>query len=184
MTPQEYMRRLEAALGAMSTEERHEALAYYGEFLQEASEEERQNLGTPEALAARLLQENGVQTAPTASPLQTQYHFHKALWIFAIVVTFPIWFSLGIAFFSVALAVCISLLAILLGLGASALAFLAAGVILLLAWGDAGQIFLGIGGSLVCVGLLLLLWRPIWKLCGWIAKGTLWLCKAIWHLVF
>ena len=60
MTPQEYCAALEQALSPMPPEERQETIRYYLEFLEEASEEERAALGTPQELAAQLLRDSGI----------------------------------------------------------------------------------------------------------------------------
>lgn len=51
MTPQAYCARLEQALSSMPPAERQEIIRYYLEFLEDASEDERSALGTPEELA-------------------------------------------------------------------------------------------------------------------------------------
>ena len=53
MTPQAYCARLEQALSSMPPAERQEIIRYYLEFLEDASEDERSALGTPEELAHR-----------------------------------------------------------------------------------------------------------------------------------
>ena len=55
MTPQAYCARLEQALSSMPPAERQEIIRYYLEFLEDASEDERSALGTPEELAQRIL---------------------------------------------------------------------------------------------------------------------------------
>ena len=60
MTPQAYCARLEQALSSMPPAERQEIIRYYLEFLEDASEDERSALGTPEELAQRILRENGI----------------------------------------------------------------------------------------------------------------------------
>ena len=64
MTPQVYCARLERALSLMPAAERQETIRYYLEFLEDASEEERAALGTPEALAQQILRENGISPQP------------------------------------------------------------------------------------------------------------------------
>lgn len=67
MTPQAYCARLEQALSSMPPAERQEIIRYYLEFLEDASEDERSALGTPEELAQRILRENGIFPPDTAA---------------------------------------------------------------------------------------------------------------------
>ena len=85
MTPQEYCAALEQALSPMPPEERQETIRYYLEFLEEASEEERAALGTPQELAAQLLRDSGIfptQNIPPSAPQiirQNRRHHRTAL---------------------------------------------------------------------------------------------------------
>ena len=89
MTPQEYCAALEQALSPMPPEERQETIRYYLEFLEEASEEERAALGTPQELAAQLLRDSGIfptQNIPPSAPKSSG----RIGVIIALLCTFPI----------------------------------------------------------------------------------------------
>ncbi len=76
MSKKEYLNRLEAALATLSYEERQAALRYYEEYLWDAGEENEAaaiaELGSPEALAAKILCESRTTAAQStkAEPQQ------------------------------------------------------------------------------------------------------------------
>ena len=81
MTPQAYCARLEQALSSMPPAERQEIIRYYLEFLEDASEDERSALGTPEELAQRILRENGIFPPDTAAAPPKKNSNRIAKWI-------------------------------------------------------------------------------------------------------
>lgn len=88
MTPQVYCARLERALSLMPAAERQETIRYYLEFLEDASEEERAALGTPEALAQQILRENGIFPQPAVIK-----HSNRTAKLIVLACTFYIWLA-------------------------------------------------------------------------------------------
>lgn len=194
MTQQEYCTRLEAALQAMAPEERQETLRYYREFLADAQDAERDALGTPEALAQKILQENGIaapspvpvpspspSAAPAASPRKASGG-DTALKIILLLVTCPIWLSLLVTVLAVVLSLLVCLLVIPICLMVALVAAVAYAVFS--AWKDIPYALFLAGMGLICGGGALLLWRPIWLLIRSICKGAGICIKKLFRTVF
>ena len=98
MTPQVYCARLERALSLMPAAERQETIRYYLEFLEDASEEERAALGTPEALAQQILRENGI--SPQSAVIK---HSNRTAKLIVLACTFYIWLPLLVTWYSLLL---------------------------------------------------------------------------------
>lgn len=123
MTPQIYCARLERALSLMPAAERQETIRYYLEFLEDASEEERAALGTPEALAQQILRENGISPQPAVIK-----HSNRTAKLIVLACTFYIWLPLLVTWYSLLLTALIVLICIPVSLGAA-----------LLGWGATGS---------------------------------------------
>lgn len=186
MTPQEYCARLEGLLYPMPPEERQEIIRYYMEFLEEADEAERLSLGSPEELAEKVLRENGIPRTPTPPlnppPSPASQKGNTAGKIILLVLTSPIWFSLLIAFFAIIFSLLVCLIVIPLSL-AVALPTAIAGVFLTRPT-DIPYIVFNIGCGLICGGLALLLWRPVWLGVCAVCKGTVFVTKKLFQTVF
>ena len=113
MTPQVYCARLERALSLMPAAERQETIRYYLEFLEDASEEERAALGTPEALAQQILRENGI--SPQSAVIK---HSNRTAKLIVLACTFYIWLPLLVTWYSLLLTALIVLICIPVSLGA------------------------------------------------------------------
>ena len=98
MTPQVYCARLERALSLMPAAERQETIRFYLEFLEDASEEERAALGTPEALAQQILRENGISPQPAVIK-----HSNRMAKLIVLACTFYIWLPLLVTWYSLLL---------------------------------------------------------------------------------
>ena len=107
MTPQVYCARLERALSLMPAAERQETIRYYLEFLEDASEEERAALGTPEALAQQILRENGISPQPAVIK-----HSNRTAKLIVLACTFYIWLPLLVTWYSLLLTALIVLICI------------------------------------------------------------------------
>ena len=116
MTPQVYCARLERALSLMPAAERQETIRYYLEFLEDASEEERAALGTPEALAQQILRENGI--SPQSAVIK---HSNRTAKLIVLACTFYIWLPLLVTWYSLLLTALIVLICIPVSLGATLL---------------------------------------------------------------
>ena len=71
MTIEEYISRLSAALSNIDSEEAANVLQYYTEILEDAEDPQAEmaKFGSPEQLAAQIMQENGWQPAPDMSAM-------------------------------------------------------------------------------------------------------------------
>lgn len=176
MTPQAYCAALEQALQSMPPEERQEILRYYLEFLEDASESERDSLGTPEELAERILRENGIP-----KPAQTPPKSHRALKITLLACTFYIWLPLLLTYYVLLLVVLVCLLCIPLALLCSALICIAAGSITLFQDVPPGLLFLGSGFA--CLGISILLTPLLWIACRAIVKFVAFSSTKFWQFV-
>ncbi len=182
MTPEAYCARLETALYPMPPEERQETIRYYLEFLEEASEEERLALGTPEALAARVLQDSGISaTAPTAAQTVSQPKSHRTAHLVLSICTFPIWLPLWISWYAMLFSGLICLACIPIAFAASLLGMLFYGVLIL--FHDIPLALLGIGVGLICGGIAILLWKPFWIACRAVITFTIYTTKQFLHLL-
>ena len=155
MTPQAYCARLEQALSSMPPAERQEIIRYYLEFLEDASEDERSALGTPEELAQRILRENGIFPPDTAAAPPKKNSNRIAKWIILAVI--PI-------------ALCAALLG---GLFTFVLAL----------FQDVPSALMQLGMGLACGGVAALVAYPIWIACKSIVKFALFTTKKMWHFV-
>lgn len=179
MTSQEYCAQLERALSLMPPEERQETVRYYQEFLEEASDEERAELGTPEQLAARILQENGIFSQNQTPPQKKSGNAGK---IIALAATFYIWLPLLLCWYI--LLVCA--LIVLACIPISFAAVLVSGIIsfAMVMIYDIPTALLMLGTALFSGGILILLWKPFSIAACAIVKFTIFTTKKLWYAVF
>ena len=195
MTASEFMQRLAQELHGLSAQERDEALRYYREYFEEAGEEAdaaAQALGSPQIVAQRIIAEAGrpgstAYIPPVQQPAQQKqtanshddYNIVRmVLIILLVVVLVPLWLTLCILWISmVGTLICI-LCSFLTGVVAGAVAGVSA-----LVGGVTGTALWSLGAALVCLGLLLLLWKPFLDLSVISFKGlralAAWGMKAI-----
>lgn len=184
MTPQEYCAQLERALSPMPPEERQETIRYYLEFLEEASDEERATLGTPEELARRILQENGIppQTAPE-SPAPPNNSAMGMFWkIVALTFTSPIWLPLLLAWYIILLSAIIVIACIPLSFAAVLLSGILCFVLVL--FHDIPTALLLLGMGVFSAGVLILLWKPLSIAACAIVKFAVFTTKKLWCALF
>ena len=149
MTPQVYCARLERALSLMPAAERQETIRYYLEFLEDASEEERAALGTPEALAQQILRENGIFPQPAVIK-----HSNRTAKLIVLACTFYIWLPLLVTWYSLLLTALIVLICIPVSLGATLLGGLFSFVITVFQDVPTALMLLGFGLGSGGVGIL------------------------------
>ncbi len=183
MTTEMYIKQLAQALESLPAQERADVLAYYTEFLEDASEAEREALGTPETLAQRILHDSGIGSTPSDTP-PAPAHRNLALYIVIAVVTSPIWLSLLVAFWAIVLSCVITLGVLLVALGAACLIGIIGGIVVAVALGDIGQLLFGVGSGLLCGGFFLLLAKPLVWLMGKLCWGAAVGCRKLWQCIF
>lgn len=167
MTPQAYCARLEQALSSMPPAERQEIIRYYLEFLEDASEDERSALGTPEELAQRILRENGIFPPDTAAAPPKKNSNRIAKWII-LACTCYIWIPLLTTWYSLLLTALIVLAVIPIALCAALLGGLFTFVLAL--FQDVPSALMQLGMGLACGGVAALVAYPIWIACKSIVK--------------
>lgn len=149
------MRELADALGRLGAEERSEALAYYEEYFNRAGPEREQEvireLGSPAAVAARILADHAVKEA-RAEPNNPGKGI-SALWfvilaLLAAPMAFP---ALGLA-----LALIVALVSVIVAAAGGAIAFFASGIAAF-ASGFFG-LFSAPASALILFGVAFLLW--------------------------
>lgn len=183
MNKYEFLGRLRERLAGLPPKDIEKSLDYYAEMIADriedgmSEEEAVAALGTIDEIVAQILEETPLpklvkEKVRPKRPLRT--------WeILLIVLGFPLWLPLLIAFasiiFSVLVAigsVLISVFAVAVAVGACALAFTVAGFICIAtARGALGTIL--IGATLICSGLCILFFVGA----TYASKGILWLCK-------
>ena len=186
MNKQEYLEKLRAALAQMPPEERERQIAYYDELISDMCEdglsetEATARLGEPKDVAAELL---------AALPLGTLVKSRiksagglSTLTVVLLVLGFPLWFPLLMAFFAVVISVLATLwaLAISLGVVVLALGITAVAVPIGIVTGlIEGSTLMLAGYALAAAGLCVLgvlglppLFRGMVKLCRAFGRGV------------
>lgn len=189
MNKYEFLGRLRERLAGLPPKDIEKSLDYYAEMIADriedgmSEEEAVAALGTIDEIVAQILEETPLpklvkEKVRPKRPLRT--------WeILLIVLGFPLWLPLLIAFasviFSILVAigsVIISVFAVAVAVGACALAFIVAGLICFAtARGALGTIL--IGATLICAGLCILFSIGA----TYASKGILWLCKKGIHAI-
>lgn len=155
MTRKEFMDELKSRLDRLSPAERDAALAYYEEYFDEAGSEREQDvireLGSPQAVASRIIADHAVKAAREA-PLNPKKGFSALWFVLLAVVAAPIALPLIFAIIGVIIAI----MATLLGIGVAAVALIIGGIALFIGG------FVGLlstpASALVLFGAAFLLW--------------------------
>lgn len=176
MTSQEYCAAPPAALTTMPPEEQQETVRYYYEFLEEAEDAERSALGSPEQLAARILQESGIVPPETAPP-----RYNRTAKIVALVCTCYIWLPLLATWYVLLLCALICFVVIPVSLAAClpVCLFVTARMI----HHDLLWTLLAAGMGLSCIGAAALLTPLPWTACRGVVKFTGFTTKKLWCAV-
>jgi len=166
MTKADYINQLNHKLRAMPDNERRDALEYYDGYLSDADDEAAAmaQLGSPGEVAANILV-NHATKEPTDGEAEQKANAKgiRIAWMVALAIfALPVGLPLVITLASIAFSLIISLLAIILAVGASGLAFLSVGVagivfFPMIVLQDAGTALLFLGGGLASLGLGILL---------------------------
>ena len=175
MNKLDFLAKLEEKLQPLTDEERSKHLEYYFEII-----DDRMDCGVSEDEAVRAcgdidqIAEQIIIDTPLTKLVKQKNKTRRRMqtWeILLIILGFPIWFSLAVAFFCVLLAISIVLWCVVLcvfvvgiALGASALATCIAAVVLLVQGKFMPALFL-LGCAMICAGLTILFFL-LGKLCG------------------
>ena len=183
MTKIDFLKRLEDELCGLPKEEIAERIGFYSEMIDDyiedglSEEEAVKAVGSPEKIAEQILTDT-----PLTKLVKEKIKPKKkigTLTIILIVLGSPIWLSIGLSLFAVALSLYISLWAVVVSLWVTFAAVLScgfggilAGALLIYAKSGLTGLFL-IGCGLACLGVAILLYF----LCELATKGTVVLLK-------
>ena len=182
MTPTAYLSELEQRLACIPAEDRTEIIQFYQEFLEDGGEAAMAELGTPDVLAQRILQENGYTAgapeAPQGSKKKSKSHT-VAIWVL-LILSSPIWLSLVISFLSIIFSLLVTLVSVLFSLAVSALACVGYGIVMLFHYIPVG--IFSIGAGIACGGITVLLCKPCWiamkAICRFSERALRWFGRA------
>ena len=177
----EYLTQLRRSLedGGLAEDEINDAMGFYEEIFLDAGAaheaETAANLGSPEELANKILQDDSVfQMEAAADPSQARdtdnnvpHNGNSLSKLLVIIITSPIWFSLMCAFAAIALAILCALLSIIIAVFATGFSLTIGGIVTLFTVYPAGIALIGAG--LICIGLggmiVMPIIRCIWRGC-------------------
>lgn len=173
MTKLEFLAQLRKRLSSLPRKDRKERLNFFSEIIDDRMEE---GLSEAEAIAAVCAEED---LTPEAPPRK-----RKAWEVVLLVLGSPIWLSLLLSAFAVALSLYVSLWAVIISLWAVFAAFLGCAlgcICIAIFFFCSGQTFSGIavlGTALLCTGLGILLFFLCKAATGGTVKLTKFICKA------
>lgn len=183
MTAEEFLKQLEKCLSGLQADERANALAYYQEYFQEAGKEHEeeavQRLGSPQAAAQRIISEmgeSGVYMPPKSAAQTSSGNIGAGRIILAItliILLFPFWFTLFALWFSLL----VTVIVLLIGFAFAAVAAPIQGIYIITE-GFVGYGLYNVGAGILCLGLAMLLWKPIFQLIKWMSVGAVKLTAA------
>lgn len=184
----EYLTQLRRLLedGGLAEDEINDAMGFYEEIFLDAGAaheaETAANLGSPEELANKILQDSGIhpqgdsvfQMEAAADPSQARdtdnnvpHNGNSLSKLLVIIITSPIWFSLMCAFAAIALAILCALLSIIIAVFATGFSLTIGGIVTLFTVYPADIALIGAG--LICIGLggmiVMPVIRCIWRGC-------------------
>lgn len=188
MNKQEFLDEVRSRLAGLPEADIDKALEFYEESISDRiddgldEEQAVAAIGSPEEVAQQILMDTPLSKIVKAN-IKTGKQNKIRVWeIILIVLGFPIWFSLLMAFFAIALAIAIVFIALIIVFFAIVLAFGVCGIagilssIISLASGNGMTALTSLGVSLILIGLALLLFLP--------AKAfTLWLIELMGRFV-
>lgn len=162
MTIEEYISRLSAALSNIDSEEAANVLQYYTEILEDAEDPQAEmaKFGSPEQLAAQIMQENGWQPAPDMSAMfpNMQPKPRRGMTMgraIALVLTSPFWLTVYV------LIAClfITVVSVYIAFPATAIGGLVACALTAGEYSPLTVALLTLAAA--CTGLTMLLYRPL-----------------------
>ena len=168
----EYLTQMRRLLedGGLAEDEINDAMGFYEEIFLDAGTaheaETAANLGSPEELANKILQDSDPSQARDTDNKVPQ-NGNSLSKLLVIIITSPIWFSLMCAFAAIALAILCALLSIIVAVFATGFSLTIGGIVTLFTVYPAGIALIGAG--LICIGLggmiVMPVIRCIWRGC-------------------
>ena len=186
MTADVFLTQLERCLHSLTAEERENAMTYYREYLEEAGEDSEQaveSLGSPQSVAEQILSEmrenQNITLEETKTATPSSNAGNTILGILIIIVTSPFWGTLTILW----LRLLFSLAVILLSMIFSAVLAPIQGISLL-SGHLTGEGLWAIGSGIFCLGMALLLWKPMFLLCQYLTRSFFNFCRNSFNILF
>lgn len=191
MTREEFLNQLSAHLYALTPDERESALSYYREYLEEAGADECaaiEALGSPQSVAERIIRELDTNRVVYGKNPDAPYQYAEmdipaapvsgkggrlGLTMIVMLFTLPLWLAL----FGLWVGLECTLGSVLLSLGTVAIAAPVQGIGELVC-GQQAEALWDIGAGVTSLGLVLLLWKPVWLGMKHSALGLFRLIKA------
>lgn len=178
MSRDEYLNLLRQRLAEEEIPGAEQMVSFYAEMIDDRMED---GLPEEEAVASMETVEAVVEQAKLDRPItalvtskmkesheQAKKSGRGGLWLALVILGFPVWFPLLVAFFVVVLALCIvlwaviiSLFAVNISLGVAAAACFIGAFSVLIGWIPAGTAVAAVGCALILAGLCTLLWSPV-----------------------
>ena len=177
MNRQEFMNRLEYLLRGIPASEREDALAYYNDYFDEAgAENEAQvilELGSPELVAEKILADvqQDFHRNSTDDEKKKLSKKNKILTLVILVLTFPIWFGVGIGILGAIFGIVVGFIGAAFGLAVGGVACMIGGVLCIMTTPLEGLVSIALGAILAAVGILLAI-PCMWLVGDVIPKGT------------
>lgn len=183
MTANEFLKQLEEELSGLQKDERENAMAYYREYFLEAGSENEstaaEQLGSPQSVAHKIINEIGGADSPVVSAKAAHSSDEKEspdawriiMTTVMMIVTFPFWITI----FSLWFALVVTIAAILIAFAFSLVGGPIQGIVKI----AAGAVYSGIydiGAGLLLGGIAMLLWKPAFIFIKAITVGS-------WNLV-
>lgn len=161
MNRQEFMNRLEYLLRGIPASEREDALAYYNDYFDEAgAENEAQvimELGSPEIVAEKILadvQQDSYRNS-TDNEKKKLGKTNKILTLVILVLTFPIWFGVGVGLVGAVFGIVVGFIGAAFGLAVGGGACMIGGILCLMTAPVDGLVSIAVGALLAAIGVLL-----------------------------
>lgn len=193
---EKYIAELATCLGALSKEERNDALEFYDEYIADAELSTRAaiegKLGTPHQLSRQILADYSIKTnehdSKDGHPASSHSNWRVFWWVIAAILTSPLLFGVGIAALgllitvaAVAFGFVMLIIAVILALVMVAGSGLYTGIYLLASQPFVGLFYLGIGLTLVGLFLVCLplsAWLIRW-ISQWVANLSKYLYRKL-----
>lgn len=192
MTKQEFLATLSKRLDTLPKSEIDKSISYYEEMINDRIEEGMSEdeavaaLGNMDDIVKNIMYELSIPTLMKAKVSQSKNHaVSKGIWLTCVILGFPLWFSLLLAFFVVIIALYVSVWAVIISLFAVVLSFAAAflcglcigGAICFMKSIPVGLCV--IGGALICGALALFSIKPVCLIAKGLVRFTAFLLRKL-----
>ena len=190
MTKLEFLNELERQLSGLSQAEVNKTTSYYSEIISDKTED---GMTEEEAVASlgniSEIAHQAFLDAPVSQVIKSKIKKPVPVWVIILLILgFPLWFGILIAFLSVIFSVYIAVWSIIFALWAAAIGIIIGGVAasigsaFLFTTNTAAGLF-ALGAGVFCIGLGILLIFPVLTLSKLLVKFTVWFAKKIKGLI-